>query len=288
MPEHDAPRQDAAGGDAVRSDINSGEARLRAALRHTEGTAQATARTAAEAETTGPAAGLDSDVIARRARRRRLPKLVASGAVASIAVLGLGTAAVQSFVPLLQPGIVSDHAASEQATPHSASGIDGGQAANSGATAMAPVVRCGEPIPAASAPAEARGLRIDLVMPDAATIDDGAIHGEVLLTNTGDELVRATSPLLPTAALADEGVIVWHTYGVIAQVVTDLVLAPGDAHRFAVTVEPLRCDDETELESGTAAHVTAGTHRVVALLDITFDDGTGSRFVSEPATILLD
>lgn len=256
------------------------ERRLRAALRHTDATA------------TEARSALDSDAIAHRVRQRRLPKIIASGAVASIAVLGLGTAAVQSFVPLLQPGIVTDQAASEQANPESApdrdGAVNGGQAADSGATTMAPVVRCGDPIPAASAPGGARGLQIDLVMPDAATISDGAIQGDVVLANTGDEVIRATAPLLPTAALADDAVITWHTHGVIAQVVTDLVLAPGEAHRFTVTVEPLRCDDEFELESGTAAPVTAGSYRVVAVLDVTFDDGTGSRLVTDPATIRLD
>lgn len=262
--------------DAPRGDIVTGEARLRAALRETEA-ASPTRST------------IDGDAIARRVRQRRLPKIIASGAVTTIAVLGLGTAAVQSIVPLLRSETVAtDHAASESTTPEAAPGLEGGQSADSDATGMAPIVRCGEPIPDPSAPIEARGVQIELVVPDAATISDGAVRGDVVLTNTGDEVIRATAPLLPTAVLDDDGVVVWHTHGVIAQVVTDLVLAPGSAHRFTVTVEPLRCDNESELESGTAAPITAGVYHVVAVLDVTFNDGIGTRLISDPATIRLD
>lgn len=250
------------------------EARLRAAL----------TRTAADA----PAPlTLDADDITRRARRRRTPRLVAVGAASCLAVIGLGTVAVQSLFPVLQPTLSASQSADESITDSQESAPMGPDASGvpSGETSqpLESTLVCGAPMPAPIA-SDRLSLAVDFAG-EATT--GGTISGEVVLTNSSDAVVHATSPVLATMVLADRGAIAWHTHGVIAQVVTELELQPGQSYRYQATVEPVRCTSEAQLERGETSELEPGRHELVAAIDLVLDDGTGIRLISEPVSITL-
>lgn len=267
------------GGDEPHS--HDSERWLRAALHDAEAQAHGSTPTA-----------IDGEATARRIRQRRTPRLFAAGAVASIAVLGLGTVAVQSMLPFLQPAIVASNGLAEDERSTAAGEPDAaesdGATTESGATELAPVIRCGEPVPAPSPAAAAAGLSLVLSVSPTARIADGEVPGEVLLTNTGADPLRATAPLLPTVLLTDGTTVLWHTHGVLAQVVTQLDLAPGESQSVPVTVEPLRCASEEQLERGTAHRLEPGQYELVTVLDLVLEDGRTLHLIGDPAAVRFD
>lgn len=236
---------------------------------------------------------IDDEEVVRRARRRRAPRLAVVGAASALALLGVGTLAVQS----LQPFGGDTATVAEVADAHrddAGSDAAGDDAENSSpesstdATLTAPIselARCGAPAPAARS---AMGLTLQVEFTERARVADGAVEGEVILTNTGTVPVTATSPVVASILLSSGGEVVWHSHGLFAQVVTELALAPGQSQRYPAMLEPLHCTSEQQLERGTAPPLTPGAYGISAALELVSDDGESIRLTSEAVEIAFD
>jgi hypothetical protein len=245
----------------------------------------------ADSATHAPLPPLDATAVVRRSRRRRAPRMVTAGGVFSLAAVGIAVAGIQGVQGL------------RLFSPASSESADAGQesAADQSATDPSATMPSGAPTGAAdtvnpcggtlAAETDYPGLSLTTEFAAEASIAAGAVEGTVILTNTGDEPVRATSPAVAPVTLSQDGRVLWHTSGPMILSLAEIALQPGQSHSWPATFTPVECEDEAELldaDPATLPQVTPGLYQLSAAIDLTFEDGSTLQFVGSPANITLD
>jgi len=133
---------------------------------------------------------------------------------------------------------------------------------------------CGEL--AANVAQSETGLELTADFADA-NVGDEAVHGTVTLTNTGESRVEGTTGSLAEIAVARDGVVVWHTIGLMDGVAIVVALEPGESLAYNSSFEPVDCGTEDkilyEFRDDLPA-LPAARYEVSAAIDFTGDDGT--------------
>lgn len=230
--------------------------------------------------------GLDAKRIISRSRARRLPKQLGAGAVGTLAVVGFGAIGVQSL---------------QVATPISSMDqtLEAPRDGTESAAKRPPVEAinlCGAPL--AEVSPSFYGLQLDAVFPASAPVGTGPVEGIVRLTNTSDIRVLGTTNPAAAVTLSQDGIVLWHSDGVMNRSIMVVDLAPGESLDYPATFTAVRCGTEDDLLPGAGAElppVPAGRYELSALIYFSPDESmpqTGTTeldLVSGPrATITLD
>jgi hypothetical protein len=226
---------------------------------------------------------IDLTSVVRRSRRRRAPRLVAAGGAFSLAAVGIVVAGVQGVGGLrsLTPAVESAGGVPESASDQAASMPSGAPAGPADL-----VNPCGGSLAAAT---DFPGLSLTTDFPAEAGSASGPVQGTVILTNTGDKTVAATSPAVAPVTLSQDGRVLWHTNGPMILSLADISLEPGQSYSWPASFSPIRCADESALEAdpATLPSVKPGLYQLSAAIDLTFADGSTLQFVGPPANISL-
>lgn len=216
-----------------------------------------------------PAVDLSS--VLRRSRARRLPRQLAAGAVGGLAVLGIGFAVVPALLPAGPgPAVMSEQAPAA------------GQPEQDAVLRLsaASLQLCGGPL-AAQAEQSPSGLQLTLHVPTGVSAG-GVAEGTARLSNGGTETLAGTASA-PTAALARDGIVVWHTVQATGTVAFEL--APGQSLELPVQLHALECGDEERLQSGAQLPpLASGQYQATLALDVLLGPDA-VLLVSEPAAI---
>ncbi|MDI2097445.1 hypothetical protein [Ruicaihuangia caeni] len=239
---------------------------------------------------------LDSSDIARRARARRRPRLVAMTAVCSLALLGVGTVGVQalqqwngsSTVTDSAAPLATDHGHGEAEMSNGATGAhpapdDGSAEGASGDASVPAPLRCGDPAPAASATAP---VTVAVEAPQAAP-GANAVEADVTITNTSSSRITGWTAPLPTLVITDGARVLWHTHGAMIALAVEVDLAPGASHTFTGVFDAVSCTSDEALESGDTAPLSPGGYELMASVDLTLEDGGAIHAVSAPVSLTV-
>ena len=228
---------------------------------------------------------LDAGSIIARSKARRRPRQVASGLVGALALTGVLVIGLQGIAP--QSG--GDSAV----TMESADTGAGGSAPEEGAllyrTAAAAVAVCGAPVAAPTGAVD--GLLLEGVFAESAAAGSERIPGVARLTNVGTSTITVSTPSDPSVAVAEAGVVVWHTNGPIELSLAILELAPGETAELRASLIPVRCgpgDDALPAFPADLPALPPGSYEISIAADVT-DDTTGivTLLISEPTTLTL-
>ena len=189
-----------------------------------------------------PPGDIDVTKVIRRARARRLPRVLAAGGAACLAIAAI---AVPVSVSMLGGGagttfVASDSGGDEASAPEAESGE---------ADAMLRVTAdqlnvCGAPL--TEVPLAAEGLELSIAPIDAPA-DAVSIETIVTLVNNGPEPVHGTTPGSPALTLSQDGVVLWHSNGPAPMIAVEVNLEPGESLQYAASFQPVRCGAEDEL-----------------------------------------
>ncbi len=257
------------------------ESELRAALRDTGSDAYS-----------ANATSLDTDDVIRKARRRRLPRQLAFGATAALAVAGFAYVGI-TVIPWSQSPLQSaidtmagSTAGAELSSPETPPGATGPMA--DGAPSASSINRCGRPLVAIGATLS--GLVLTTDFPASAASNGLPVEGTVTLTNTGAERLTGITAAEPTVVLSRDGITVWHTHGAARSIAYPVDLAPGESKEFSASFTPVLCtqkDEDRPAFQGDLPPLGPGTYQVTAYLDLTpldaRDAADGSELVGGPA-----
>ena len=225
-----------------------------------------------ETAANAPTGALDVDSVLRRARRRRLPRRLATGGAGALAIAGIGFAGANALggagqVTTLSSGQSEDSPAGtaadqgagvpgtgDTAESGGAAGSSGaagsGAAAGSGGISLAPAEKvnlCGGAL-AEVAPAQT-GLVATPRFPATAPTGTEPIAGTVTVTNTGTERVTGYTGASPAMTVSEAGITVWHTNGPQIMMAQLIDLEPGASVDLRASILPVRCgveDDSAE------------------------------------------
>ncbi|MDQ1569400.1 MAG: hypothetical protein QOF79_74 [Actinomycetota bacterium] len=235
-----------------------------------------------------PHGQLDVRAIIRRSKRRRLPRQIGVGSVATLAAVGVFTGAGFGLNLL-----------GSSNTTGSVSSLAGGSAAPDTATdgsAPAPEIdkrtpadqinACGQQL-ARPAPS-ATGLTLTVDFPDA-TVGAASVSGTVTLTNTGTAPIDGVAFSEPAVTLSQDGTVLWHSHDLAAGDPLAVRLAPGESQTFDASFQPVRCnaaDDTVGNFPADLPPVPAGDYDVSAAMDVTVD--SNAELVTGPlSTVTL-
>lgn len=236
---------------------------------------------------TGPRSGLDADAVIRRARIRRLPRQIAFGSVATLAIAGIALVGV-TVIKIPQSALMS--------------ASDSAGSAESGTLPQPPDLRYGS----SQAPAEkvntcggelariapsGSGLVLTTHFPASAPANGQPVSGTVTLSNTGTDRVTGSTAANPIVTLSQNGVTRWHSNGAMTAIAILIDLAPGESMDYEVNLTPVACGTEDELGDGfrdDLPALPAGDYEVSALIDLVPEatDGGGSELISGPLQAL--
>ena len=212
-----------------------------------------------------PSSTLDAKRIIGRSRARRLPRQIAAGATSALVLAGVTVLAVQT----------TQYTA--PATTTAGEAFDSGAAGPEMDTMLkrAPADKinfCGAPLTEVAG--SQYGLQLDVVSPGDVPAGTAPVAVTVRLTNTSDGLVVGTTSSLPAITVSQDGVVAWHTNGVIDTSYVQLTLAPGDSVDYTTTFTPVACDavdDEGEAFRAGLPPLEPGSYELSALLDFAPD-----------------
>lgn len=228
---------------------------------------------------------LDAGSIIARSRARRRPRQVASGLVGALALTGVLVIGLQGIAP--QSG--GDSAV----TMESADTGVGGSVPEEGAlldrTAAAAVALCGAPVAAPTGAVD--GLLLEGAFAESATTGSERIPGVARLTNVGTSTITVSTSPDPSVAVAEAGVVVWHTNGATELSLTVVELAPGETTELTASLIPVRCGPEDDALPAFPDDLPAlppGSYEISIAADVT-DETTGAvtLLISEPTTLTL-
>ncbi|MCU1437026.1 MAG: hypothetical protein JWP66_113 [Naasia sp.] len=248
------------------------------------------------AATSAGTADIDLPHVLGRVRSRRRTRRIAVAGTSTLAVAAIATAGISTglFRPAAEnPGI----AAGEPAPGTAAGPIDGpaaGGAAAGGAIQLAPAEKinpCGAPL-ADLAPAMS-GLVATVAFPATAPAG-GAVSGTVVLTNTGSEHLTGYTGARPVMTVSADGITVWHSNGPIIMSAIVIDLQPGASMELPASFDPIRCDEEDEMQQSFRTDLPAlepGAYGLSAVVRWT-PDGAAAGYVEDVggplATITLE
>jgi hypothetical protein len=237
-------------------------------------------------------AEIDVARVIRRARARRIPRLLAVGGAACLVVAGV--AVPVSFAALGDTSTGTTFVASDKsdagdgggAAPESATGDSGETMMRSAAGALN---LCAGPL--ADPTPSPTGLTLSVAPVDGSVSAD-SIQATVTMTNTGDSTVHGTTAGAPSLALSKDGVVLWHSNGAMTMIAVPVDLAPGESLEYTAAFEPVRCDVEDDLsETGfreSLPSVSPGVYALSAAIDLVPLDGSATELViGEPARVTL-
>ncbi len=224
-----------------------------------------------------PGAGsLDARAVIARSKRRRLPKQIGMGGLATLAVGGISVIGIQNFAPSVAPPQIQ--------AEDSTMGRDS-SAGSSSAMERAPLDKlnlCGGP--RAEVAASDTGLVATAEFPDAPA-GRTAIDGAVTVVNSSGASVSATITSAPLITLTRDGIVVWHTTGVSVATVTPITLAAGEATRLGASLTPLECTSDDELGTGFGDELPAlppGRYGISAAIEVILDSTGIAETITGP------
>ena len=255
-----------------------------------------------------PTGVLDVDAVLRRARRRRLPRRLATGGVSALAIAGIGFAGANALggvgpVTTLSSGPSEDSAADSPAGrvegqagggggaesgPLPAPGAVSDSGAAGGGTSLAPAEKvnfCGGPL-AEVAPAQT-GLVATPRFPATAPVGTEYITGTVTVTNTGTERVTGYTGASPAMTVSEAGITVWHTNGPQIMMAQLIDLEPGASVDLPASILPVRCgieDDSAESFREDLPPLEPGVYQLSAIFYLT-PEGPSAASLPSPDVV---
>lgn len=231
---------------------------------------------------------LDPARIIARSRARRIPQQIGAGAVGTLAVAGISVIGVQS----LQVATPTMSSLEQYEAP-----VEGNSSMDTEAAKRLPaeqINQCGATV----SPVEPSyyGLIVEPVFPAAVPSGTAPVVGAVRLTNTSDIRVVGTTNPAAAITLAKDGLVLWHSSGVMVRSIMVVDLAPGESLEYPATFVPVQCSSEADLESANADSLTpapAGVYQLSALIYFAPDDSmpptptTELDLVSGPSTTVM-
>jgi hypothetical protein len=245
-----------------------------------------------------PTGVVDIDGVLRRARRRRLPRRLATGGAGVLAIAGIGVAGANALGGLGQVTTLSSGAGSstedspggpaagESADSGGAAGSGG--AADSGGISLAPAEKvnfCGGPL-AEVAPAQT-GLVATPHFPASAPAGTGPISGSVTVTNTGTERVTGYTGASPAMTVSEAGITVWHSNGPQIMLAQLIDLEPGASTELPASILPVRCaveDDSAESFREDLPALEPGVYQLSAIFYLT-PEGPSAESLPAPDVV---
>ncbi|HEV7956889.1 MAG TPA: hypothetical protein VGP10_07000 [Marisediminicola sp.] len=236
----------------------------------------------------------ETDMVAviRRSRRRRLPKRVAAGGALTLAIAGLGVAGV-TVLDTTAPGGASmsaAHSTSESAPEKARGGIQPQSGTTGGGSQPEPASKlnaCGGEL--AVAPPSRYGLVLSTAFPPTAPAGSKTLDGRVVLTNTGSERVTGTTVATPTITVSKDGVVQWHSNGLMIQLAAQVDLAPGESIEYPATLSPVLCseqDDPAGPFRDDLPPLEPGQYQISAAITLTPGDAGAIDLVTGPVVDL--
>jgi hypothetical protein len=231
---------------------------------------------------------IDVSKVIRRARARRLPRVLAAGGAACLAIAAI---AVPVSVSMFGGGAGTTFVASD---------------AGGGEDAAAPEAESGEAdallrvtadqlnlcaAPLAEVPPAPEGLELTIAPIDAPA-DAVSIETIVTLVNNGPTAVRGTTPGSPSLTLSQEGVVLWHSNGPAPMITVEVNLEPGESLQYAASFQPVRCGAADDLVAEGfppgLPPVGPGNYGLSAAIDLTQLDGSAVTLVTgTPTPVVL-
>ena len=240
---------------------------------------------------------VDVASVIRRARARRLPRVLAAGGAACLVVAAIAIpVSVSTFGGAGTFGtfVASDAGGGDGSADRSAPEAESGEAESGEADTMLRVTAdrlnpCGAPL-AEVAPAP-DGLQLSIAPIDAPA-DAVSIETIVTLTNHGPVAVRGTTPGAPALALSQDGVVLWHSNGPVPMIAVEVELSPGESLQYAASFEPVRCsaEDDAAADGFRAGlpSVGPGEYALSAAIELTPLDGSAATVVTgAPTSVVL-
>jgi hypothetical protein len=220
---------------------------------------------------------LDPQQVIRRSKARRVPRQVGTGALLSLAVVGIGIAGFSGIGGSQVSNTTMSDSADESGTTESGNdtrsdptgneeSMDGGDF-----TQLAPVEKmnlCGGPL-ADVAPSPS-GLTITVEFPDSPA-GTAIVEGTATLTNGGSDTITGYTAASPAVTLSQNGTVIWHSNGPMIMLAVDVNLAPGESMTYPVTFTPVVCgveDDSAESFREDLPPAPAGQYDVSAAIAV--------------------
>jgi hypothetical protein len=231
---------------------------------------------------------IDVATVIRRARVRRLPRVLAVGGAACLAIAAI---AVPVSVSMLGGAAGTTFVASDAGggADKSAPEAETGQTDTMLRAAADQLNLCAAPLTVV--PPAADGLQLSIAPIDAPA-DAVSIETIVTLVNNGSTAVRGTTPGSPSLTLSQDGVVVWHSNGPIPMIAVEVELAPGESLQYAASFQPVRCaaDDDLSGEGFPPGlpQLGPGDYDISAAIDLTPLDGSAATLVTgTPTPVVL-
>lgn len=218
-----------------------------------------------------PEGAIDVTAVVRRARARRLPKVVGIAGVSVLAVGGL-------VIGGLQLGGGASPATDAAATQEQTAPLEGGSqlysdsASDQVKRAPAEKINLCTATLAEVAPSGS-GLVMTVAFPDAPVGSD-TVQGMVTMTNTGTATVTGYTGASPAITLSQDSVVLWHSNGPVVEMAREVDLAPGASMEYGAAFTPVVCgveDDSAESFRTDLPAAPAGQYQVSAAIDLLGD-----------------
>ena len=232
-----------------------------------------------------PPAELDVARVIRRARLRRLPRILAIGGAACLTV-----AAVAVPVTRVDAECGPERAPrSSRATRPEASRPPSRPPATP-SCALPPTRSTSAPVPSPNSP-RPRADSSSPIAPIDAPADATLIEAVVTLANNGASTVRGTTGGTPALTLSQDGLVLWHSNGPTTMIAVDVDLDPGESMQYVGSFEPVRCGAEDDADpSGFRPGlppVGPGEYALSAAIDVSLVDGVSPELVTGPPTTVV-
>lgn len=240
---------------------------------------------------------IDTALVIRRSRRRRLPRQVGIGSAMTLAVAGIGIAGATG-IRLPSPSSFTMTSASDSGpTSESDSGGLAEQPEHfeelwaASGSSLAPVEKlnpCAAPV--AQVESTAAGLSLVPQFPMTAEATGTPVSGTVTLQNAGPDHIIGTTAASPSMTLSRDGVTVWHSNGPMIMLAVEVDLAPGESMSYPASVTPVLCteqDETTESFREGLPALPAGTYSLAAAIYLTTENGLVETITGPAQTITL-
>ena len=224
------------------------------------------------ASTPVPTHTIDAARVIAHSRRRRLPGLVAAGAVSTLAIAGIVIVAVQTIQFSSPASMTSQGTAETGASDTSEAAPTEGF---SSAVKRAPAEKinlCTGTL--ADVSPSGYGLRLDVNFPAMAAAGTASVSGTVTLTNTSDTRVTGYTAPTPALTFSQNGIVLWHSNGPMIMSLAIVDLAPGASLTYPASFIPVRCEVDDDLGASfrdDLPAVPAGQYDLSAVIDFTAD-----------------
>ena len=230
-----------------------------------------------------PTPSIDVATVVKQSRARRAPKFIGAGAVAVLALGGIGFLGVQG---LGHPTSASDTAgpAPENAPMFNQGDDAGGSYQDSTKRAPAEKINLCTGAVAEVAPSQT-GLVLSVVFPTRGAVGAASIEGTVTMTNTGTTEMVGYTGASPALTLSQNGIVIWHSNGPMIQLAREIDLAPGESTDYAASFTPVVCGVEDDMSEGfrdDLPSAPSGTYQLSAAID--FSSNADAELVTSPLT----